>query len=126
MSQAITIDLCVSYQGQSIKEYVLYPKGKPPVCFSGYVLHEHMNNNECKYLMYMTSAGTLIMGYETINLDTLQCHPEEDPSELRLKKLNTLNDVWTFFPTVFDEYVAFLSECAKKLNVPNLFWLKFE
>lgn len=124
MSQAIVIDLSVSYQGQDIKEYVLYPKGKPPVCFSGYVLHEHVDNNECEYRMYMTSAGTLIMCYETVNFDTLQYRPEA--SKLRLKKLNTLNDVWTFFPTVFDEYIAFLSECAKKLKVPNLFWLKVE
>jgi hypothetical protein len=112
------------------KAFELYPTNKPPVCFRGFKVHEFtddtMGSEECIYAMYITNRGTLIMSYVTVNYATYENSPDGDPTELKLKKFENLNDVWTFFKFIHPDYTNFLSACAKKLENPTLFWLKVE
>lgn len=110
------------------KEFVIYPLNKPPVCFRGVkvlsydAFSDETGNMYGTYTLYLTVSGKLIAEYESNGY----VDGEERSGYRKVKKLETLNDVWTFLSYIDQYYIDFLSLCAKKLEQPTLFWLKVE
>jgi len=110
------------------KEFVIYPLNKPPVCFRGFKVLSYddvdveTGTYSGDYTMYLTVSGKLIVEFETAGY----VEGEERSGYRKARKLETLNDVWTFHSHIDQAYIDFLAECAKKLEQPTLFWLKVE